>query len=289
MTPGCHCWSCWSHVLGNAGTAPTQPVCACTSLRLVLACGCSHGVFCAAGWEFGPDVASGSGLAPAQARWIWTCCLFGVLRGHGLTLTAAVCWCWVCGLHVLASTGTAWAQPGCGGSSQLVLLTCGCCHGVFWAVRMESGPDAASGSSLAPARARWTWSSCFFPVLQSHGMMLMAAACWCCGCGSHVLGSVGTASALPDCGCCSQLGFSPAVFCATCRESGSDGCSRFGFAVGQAQGRWSGCCPQALGSCGMALMASVCCCWGWWSPVLEVPESAPMLLGWWCWDQQALS
>lgn len=27
MTPGCRCWSCWSHVLGSAGIAATQPVC----------------------------------------------------------------------------------------------------------------------------------------------------------------------------------------------------------------------------------------------------------------------
>lgn len=215
-------------MLGSAGIAPTRPVCSCTSSHVVLVCGFSHGVFCAVCWGFGPDVARGSGLALTQARWIWSCCFLPELRSQRMMLMAAVCWCCACGSHVLVDAGTVWARPGCGGSSQLVLLACGCSRRVFWAVCREFGPVVASGSGLAPARAQWTWSSCFFLVLWSHGMTLMAAACWCSGCGSPVRGSIGKAPALPACGCCSQhmvlvVGFSPSVFWAACRESVSDG------------------------------------------------------------------
>ena len=45
MAAGWRCWGCWSPVPGSRGTDPAPPGWGCCSQHLVLARGCSHGVF----------------------------------------------------------------------------------------------------------------------------------------------------------------------------------------------------------------------------------------------------
>ena len=68
MAAGCQRWGCSLQVPGSCGTPPLPPGWGCWSQHLVLAPGSSHGVFWAGCRGFGPDVASGSGLAPARAQ-----------------------------------------------------------------------------------------------------------------------------------------------------------------------------------------------------------------------------
>ena len=118
----------------------------------------------------------------------------------------------------------------------------------------------------------------------------MAGGWRCWGCCSPVLGSCGTSPALPGQGCCSQhlvlaRGSSPGVFSAGCRASGPDVAPGSGVACGRVQVSWSCCCPEALGSHGMALMLPGYRCWSRCSPVLGSRGTSPALPGGGCCSQ----
>jgi len=154
-----------------------------------------HGIFCSSCRNFGLNVASGSGLASAQAQGGWSWCHSQSLGSHESTSMAAGCRCCDCWSRVLGSHGTALAMPGWAFCSQHLVLAS--CHGIFWAGCKDVGPNVASRSSLRSAWAHGGWIPCHSPALRSPGKTLMAAGWWCWGCWSEVLGSCGTAPAAP--------------------------------------------------------------------------------------------
>jgi len=67
-----------------------------------------------------------------------------------------------------------------------------------------------------------------------------------------------------------------------CRDFGPDVANRRGFDPTWAQVGWSSCCPEVAGSQRRTLMPPGCWCWGCWSLMPEIQETASMLSGWRC-------
>ena len=243
MAAGWRCWGCLSQVLGSCGTAPVPPGWGCCSQHLVLAHGCSHGVCWAGCRAFGPDGSTGSGFAGGRAQGGWSGCCPEAQGSRGTALMPHCRGCW-------------------------------------------SPVPGSRGTALMPHGYQcWGW---WFAVLGSCRSTPMPPGCRCWGWWCPVPASCGTAPALPGWACCSQRlvlahGSHYGVFWAGCRDFGPDVVIGSGLVPAQAQGGWSSCCPEVLGSHRRTSVVPGWQCWDCCSAVLEIRETAPMPPGYRCW------
>ena len=180
------------------------------------------------------------GTGPVPPGWrCWGCCFQVLARRRMVPMPAG----WQCQRCCFQHLGLAhgWSrsffQAGCTAFVPHDVTVSGVGSGLAqggWSGCCSRAPECQGTAPMPPAWRSWSCSS-WAPEQQGRAPVSSGRQCW--GCYQHLGLAHGWSRGDFQAGC---TAFAPAVVTVS------------GVGCGLAQGAWSGCCFQALGSCGMA-------------------------------------